>query len=213
MRLADLHTTSPYKGFKPAKYPSDVFGWGSDDPIFDQLIEHVRPSLIIEVGSWLGASAIHMANACKSLGLSTTIVCIDTWLGSLEMWADKSDETRYGALNLVHGYPTLYYSFLANVMRAGHSDCVIPFPQTSLIAARWFAQMGVQADLIYVDASHDYSDVLADLRAFWPLVRPGGVMFGDDLNTFVDVDRALDRFAGESRLQATKGERFWHITK
>jgi NAD(P)-dependent dehydrogenase (short-subunit alcohol dehydrogenase family) len=35
-------------------------------------------------------------------------------------------------------------------------------------------------DLIYVDGSHDYDDVAADLAAYRPLVRPGGVMFGDD---------------------------------
>jgi hypothetical protein len=25
-----------------------------------------------------------------------------------------------------------------------------------------------------------YREVLGDIRAFWPLVRPGGVLFGDD---------------------------------
>jgi hypothetical protein len=34
--------------------------------------------------------------------------------------------------------------------------------------------------MIYLDAAHSYQEVLADIRAFWPLVRPGGVLFGDD---------------------------------
>jgi hypothetical protein len=25
-----------------------------------------------------------------------------------------------------------------------------------------------------------YREVLGDIRAFWPLVRPGGILFGDD---------------------------------
>lgn len=213
MKLSDLHAVNPYMGFNPKRYPVDLHGWGSDAPIFDELVERVRPSLIIEVGTWKGANAIHMADASKKLGLGTTIVCVDTWLGSVEMWQDQSDETRYGSLGLKHGYPQLYYQFLANVVRTGHADCIIPFPQTSAIAARWFAKRGVQADLIYIDASHDYDDVLADLRAYRPLVRLGGVMFGDDRNTFIDVDRALQQFSKEIGVKTQGDERFWQLHK
>merc|ERR1712216_671649 len=33
---------------------------------------------------------------------------------------------------------------------------------------------------VYVDARHDYCAVLEDLRLYWPKVKPGGVMAGDD---------------------------------
>jgi len=213
MKLSDLHATNPYTGFNVKKYPQNVDGWGSDAPIFDELVERVRPSLIIEIGSWKGASAIHMADASKKIGLDTAIVCVDTWLGSLEMWTDQSDPSRYGSLGLKHGYPQLYYQFLANVVRAGHQDCIIPFPTTSLIGARWFGKRSIQADLIYIDASHDYDDVLADMRAYWPLVRPGGVLFGDDRLTFIDVDRALTTFSREIGVQPIADERFWQLHK
>lgn len=35
-------------------------------------------------------------------------------------------------------------------------------------------------DWIYVDALHTYDAVLADLRAWWPRLRSGGLLSGDD---------------------------------
>ena len=197
-----LHTVDPYEGFPYPSYPVDVWGWGSEDPIFEQVIREVRPKVIFEIGSWLGASAIHMASILKDLGIVAEIVCIDTWLGSCEFWnthdndirrtAIRDDETRYTALRLRHGYPSVYYQFLANVMQRCHQDTITPFPQTSSAAAEWFTRKKLTADAIYVDGSHSYEDVLADLKAYWPLLRKGGIMWGDDLDTCTDVRKALD---------------------
>jgi hypothetical protein len=182
-------------GFAAGAYPMDMHGWGSDAPIFRALISELRPRLIVEVGSWKGASAIHMAGICKDERLGTQLICVDTWLGSLEMWTDPNDPDRYGSLLRRWGYPTLYEQFLSNIINTGHINCIVPFPQTSLIAARFLAHHQVQADLIYIDASHDETDVLADMRAYWPLVRAGGILFGDDWGVFDGaITRAVQAF-------------------
>lgn len=36
---------------------------------------------------------------------------------------------------------------------------------------------------MYVDARHDRKGVLADLEAWWPKVRPGGILAGHDFTT------------------------------
>jgi len=213
MQLSDLHAINPYDRLNLKAHPADVRGWGSDAPIFAELIGRIAPRLIIEVGTWKGASAIHMADTCKRIGMPATIVCIDTWLGAVEFWDDQQDDERYQSLRLRHGYPRVYYTFLANVVRAGHQDTIIPFPTTSLIGARWLAKRQVQADLIYLDASHDEDDVLADMRAYWPLLRPGGVLFGDDRLTFLDVDRALSTFCYAVKREPIADERYWQVWK
>lgn len=46
-------------------------------------------------------------------------------------------------------------------------------------------------DLVYVDARHDYCGVLADVRGWWPKLRPGGIMAGHDYLTVAE-SRALN---------------------
>lgn len=48
--------------------------------------------------------------------------------------------------------------------------------------------------MVYVDGSHAYRDVLRDLHDYWPLVREGGALFGDDI-TWPSVSRAVSEFA------------------
>src|SRR4029434_8614820 len=121
-----------------------------------------------------------MAAITRQLDLRTQVVCIDTWLGALEFWTDQTDSERYVSLGLRHGYPTVYYQFLANVCHHGLQDRIIPFPQTSSIAALWFRYYGILADLIYLDASHEEEDVYHDVCHYWELLAGNGVLFGDD---------------------------------
>lgn len=206
---------SPYANFRPDEHPDDMHGWNSRAPVFERVIAETRPALIVEVGTWKGASAIHMAQVARRLGIATQILCIDTWLGAREMWDNRADKKRFGSLRLKHGYPRLYYTFLANVVRHGLQGVITPFPQTSLIAARWLAARRIQADLIYVDGSHDEWDVAADLMSFWPMLRAGGVMFGDDYEpNWPGVMRAVDGFAFDRDMSVDTSEpKKWILRK
>ena len=175
--MARLHPVSPYEGFPWDAMPLDLQGWGGTSSVLTAAITALRPTQIIEVGSWKGASAIRMAKLCRELGIDATIACVDTWLGSIEHLLNPQARAEYGTR---HGFPTLYEQFLTNVIREGTSDIIVPFPQTSINAAKCLGALGVQADLIYLDASHEEGDVYRDILAYWPLLRPGGVMVGDD---------------------------------
>jgi predicted O-methyltransferase YrrM len=152
-----------------------VTGWGGTDIIFEDFVSRLKPKVAIEVGSWKGQSAITMAEACKKLKVDCAIICVDTWLGSEEHILRCSKE-----LKRVYGYPTLYLQFLSNVVRRGVQDIIVPLPTTSLTAASVIANLRIKADLIYIDANHQYEAALADLAAFSPLLAEGGVMFGHD---------------------------------
>ena len=49
---------------------------------------------------------------------------------------------------------------------------------TTREAAERFADGSL--DFVYVDASHKYADARADIEAWWPKVKAGGLMAGDD---------------------------------
>ena len=189
-----LHAVDPYAGFDPSPYPSDMQGWGGESPAFKALIAELKPALVIEVGTWKGASAITMAEAAREAGLPTQVLCVDTWLGALEFWNDQDDPARYQSLQLKNGYPSVYYQFLANVARRGLQDRITSFPQTSSTAAMWLRLHGFGASLIYVDGSHEEEDVYSDLLDYWEILEAGGVLLGDDY-LWGGVRLAAERFA------------------
>lgn len=212
--LGWFHRSSPYADFDPTAYPEQVEGWHSRSPLFHALLEAVQPRLYIEVGSWLGASALHVAAWLDANRPHCPILCIDTWLGAREFWEDIAHDPRHEALRLRHGYPGVYYQFLANVLHHKAEGRIVPLPQTSLSAARLLAGRSVEADLIYIDASHEPGDVLADLKAYWPLLRPGGTLFGDDYDAYwPGVVEDVQGFAAEARLSVETREGFWILRK
>ena len=196
--LQKLELEDAFKDYTPMK-EAVLGGWNSDSNVFRFLIENARPKLIIEVGTFVGFSAITMANNLDRLNLSCAILCIDTWLGSLEYWRDKKS-MRDSGMELKHGYPQWYQSFLTNIATTKHQDRVVPLPLSSLIAARLLKEKGVAADLIYIDASHNEKDVYDDLSEYWELVHKGGALFGDDWQ-WDSVRRAVERFCKEKNLE------------
>lgn len=179
-----LYELNPYFGFIKENYTYEAHGWGSDAKVFSDLIREIKPSLIIEVGSWKGASAITMAQKIKELNLECEILCIDTWSGAPEFWLDQNDKDRFLSLKLKNGYPTVYYQFLANICFAGASEIVTPLPLPSNIAASVLKTKEIKADLIYIDGSHEYPDVFVDILTWIPFLNSGGIIFGDDYDEF-----------------------------
>jgi Methyltransferase domain len=210
--LAELGLASPFPRSLPVSAILDLQGWASDHPYFSSLVEETRPALIIEVGTWKGASAINMAKAAREIRADVTVLCVDTWLGSNEvLW---SDPALRPLLALRNGIPQVYQQFLANIVLSDLTDTVFPMPMTSTCAAALLSRFSIAADLIYVDAGHSEREVYGDLIHFWPLVRTGGVLFGDDYWTTWDgVIKAVNRFAHEPALPLETSAGKWVFRK
>lgn len=192
---------NPYENFDASKYPLDTVGfwetWNDGEkpldfypPVFESLIEQLKPNIILELGSYKGKSAIQFANLCKKHGLNTKIYCVDTWLGSAEH-ADSAD------LMKVNGWPTMFYQFLANVVHTGHQDCIIPMTMDTMSNYRIMKEHNIKVPLIYVDAGHFYESVYADIKYYWEVLEDGGIMFGDDYE-WEGVSRAVKDFFGDN---------------
>jgi hypothetical protein len=209
--MSAIHGQDIYQAFPYHDYPFDAHGWGGESPAFANLIEELKPNFIIEVGSWKGASALSMATCLEKQG-SGSILCIDTWLGALEFWQDQTDKQRFQSLNCKHGFPHVFYQFLANICHQGHQSRIVPFPMTSASAALWLMSYSVTADLIYIDASHEEEDVYQDLMDFFHLTNSGGVLFGDDWS-WSGVRAAVERFASENLLRIEHLHDKWLLRK
>ena len=172
-----------------------VHGWYSDHPVFEHLIRTRRPKRLVEVGSLFGASAIHIAGLLDKADVDAELTCVDTFLGSRESFFEFR-EHREKMLQV--GRYHFFDEFLGNVAASGFKHLINPFPQTSTNAARILREQGAKFDFIYLDASHEYADVLCDLREWWPLLDDGGVLVGDDFeDPWYGIIRAGMEFADE----------------
>ncbi|MBO6514837.1 MAG: hypothetical protein JJ974_12815, partial [Phycisphaerales bacterium] len=77
-----LHHTNPYEGFDPAGREPAARAANRD--VFLPLIEKLAPVLSVEVGAWKGSSSVVFAEALRDANPEACLVCVDTWLGSIE---------------------------------------------------------------------------------------------------------------------------------
>jgi hypothetical protein len=190
----------PYLGFPKQIYAKDLQGWGSQHRYLSQSIDELRPRLIVEIGVWKGGSSIFMASKLKELRLDAALISIDTWLGSVEHW--RTPEWRE-MLGFEFGRPSIMNTFLKNVLDERLEQLIVPLPLDSMNAAQLLSALAVLPDIIHLDGGHDYKTVLADIEAWWPMLRPGGYFIGDDYapeSTWVGVKQAFDEFFGRRGL-------------
>lgn len=147
----------------------------------------VRPDMLsVEVGTWRGEYAKHLRK-----GLPGQLYLVDAW-ACREGYADELNTKGQKAFDDAHAHVLSLFSSVGDVH---------PIKMFSLDAAERFASMGYCFDFIYLDADHSYEACREDIRAWWPLVREGGVLAGHDYldetidGTVFGVKRAVDEFA------------------
>lgn len=119
------------------------------------LLEEARPLHCVELGSNRGCSAIAVARLIRRWGGHLT--CIDQWQ---EGPSEVELET-----------------FLQNIKAAGVEDTIgVIRAKTAETAEHWMHPI----DYLYIDADHTVEGCTRDLEAWWPFLRVGGLIVGDD---------------------------------
>jgi predicted O-methyltransferase YrrM len=119
---------------------------------------------IVEIGSWKGRSTVALALALRSTGRGT-VFAIDPHTGSKE-------HTE------ILGSVDTYEDFLHSMEVMQVTPFVRPLRMTSHSARPLFDAQSV--DLLFVDGSHEYEDVLQDIDDWTPTLKDGAsVAFND----------------------------------
>lgn len=202
-----LYYSDPYEEI-PQNYLDnlrvDLQGWIGMPWILEKYVEEKKPSLIIEVGSWKGLSASIFAKKIQELSLDCAVLCVDTWLGSVE---HQNSEEIIEYMNA--GFPEgLYYQFLFNMKQMNYDKIVLPFRQTGHNAAKFLLKNKILADMIFIDASHEEEDVTNDLIDYYRLLRDDGIIIGDDFE-WDSVRYAAEIFASDNRLNLIDEKEFY----
>jgi len=157
----------------PACEPSGRHWFWHGEQILNLIDEH-RPKVCVELGTHLGGSAIAVARLVRRWG--GTVYCVDTWEGVDPVFGGVMRE-----------------DCARNVREAGVADAVWLEQRRTDEAAHWWDEGLI--DYLYVDADHSYEGCMADLENWWPHVRVGGLVAGDDYDDpRQGVTRAWDEF-------------------
>lgn len=133
-----------------------------------------------EVGVWKGRHAQFLCAEVPDL----TLHAVDSWDTYAEYDEQKNDASRMAA------------AFLEAQQRLRPYRCtVVRMPSVRAAATIPAGSL----DFVYIDANHRADYVTADLEAWQPTVRPGGLVSGHDYierpeKKFIEVKRAVDAF-------------------
>ncbi len=132
-----------------------------------------------EIGVQVGSFAYHVLLACSPAAL----YLIDPWQYGLQadMETDLTPANQAGREAQYREVRALFAPYPhVEVIRAKSQEAVARFADHSL-------------DYVYIDGEHSYDAVLRDLTDYFPKVKIGGVLIGDDYR-WTGVARAVDAF-------------------
>jgi hypothetical protein len=143
--------------------------------------QHGRKPHYLEIGSWVGESAVAMADVCQSR------FCVDTWKGSTtdqtREFAKAIDIKKLFDFNTRHNRPGVYLD-------------------TSLNVAKVYSRGKKKHyfDIILIDADHSYESTKQDIELWRERLSPEGILVGHDYGTdqFPGVTKAVVEIFGSN---------------
>ena len=150
----------------------DIFGYSRYIDFYRTIVQDAKDDdLFVELGSFLGQSTAALAYFVKQSQKNIRIDAVDLFEIS-----DFSDEPHAKVIE-EHGGDFLE-AFKSNMRKADVLDAINIVKASSLEAAATYADRSIS--FVMIDASHKYEDVIDDIKAWYPKVKLGGVISGDD---------------------------------
>jgi predicted O-methyltransferase YrrM len=161
-------------------HESPKFGenWFDFPDVYRRMVKNCRPEgILVEVGCWKGRSTSFLLVEAYNRSPDIEVYAVDTWSGSPEQQKDP---------HVLAG--TLFEEFMGNVRPVSENLIALRIPSPK--AANFFADRSL--DGVFIDAAHEEESVRADIVAWLPKVRPGGILAGHDHDChWPGVERAV----------------------
>lgn len=148
---------------------------------------YVMPSctstpLIANIGTFTGVSAAVLLQATEREMYDSCVTCID-------VWDDTGTSDPINEIYRTSGCD-VYQVFERNAERIGRRRMIGRIGTSE----EWAILLKVDFDLVFIDADHTYEAVKADIAAWAPKVRPGGILCFHDYGYFPGVTQAVQEF-------------------
>jgi hypothetical protein len=144
----------------------NIDGWFNFKSIYSYISKNMKDGdHYVEIGAWKGKSSVFMATEIFNSDKRVKFDVIDTWEGSLEHSDNEYVKNK-----------TLYDTFMNNMKPV--SGYFNPLRMKSIDASKLYEDNSL--DFILIDASHEYEDVKSDILHWYPKLKSGGMIAGDD---------------------------------
>lgn len=162
-------------------------GWFSaDDVKIYQKLANSLPdkSTIVEIGVWQGRSLCSIARQITEKDLR--VYAVDTFEGTPGVQVVHDCEGRMQEI------------FQRNAEKFGFSKQLTILRGHSPSMANDFQE---KISLVFIDGDHKSESVAADIEAWWPHVRKGGLISGHDFSNVADtIEKILGRVNNEKEI-------------
>lgn len=159
--------------------------------------------LIAEIGCWMGRSTRVLADHCAG-----HVLAIDTWLGcdELEYLSPENAPPDWRFTNWL-----CYTNASKNIIA-----CQLPSQKAAECLLKFGMEFNGQQirmpafDMVFIDGLHDYENVKADMIAWMPCVRDGGILCGHDFQ-HPPVRQAYRELFGSEHETLHPDTRMWEV--
>ncbi len=127
------------------------------------IVEALKPSLLVELGTYQGLSYFTFCQSVKEHDLNTICYAVDTWEGDEHV--DSYDESIFKAVsqhNREH-----YYGF-SYLLQMYFDEAIKHFNNETV-------------DLLHIDGCHTYESINNDFHNWFSKVKPGGIIILHDI--------------------------------
>jgi hypothetical protein len=170
--------------------------------------------IAVELGVWRG----HYSRSIINTLIPKTFYGVDPY-ELYEGYSDKPGGMSNPEFNSQKNMDNLHNKTLAKYENFNDS-----YRRTKSILVRDFGDAYAQqfednsVDFVYLDADHTYESVKAEIKAWWPKVKIGGILSGHDYfdKTYFGVIPAVNEFVEREQLELkTTDEKFksWWVVK
>jgi hypothetical protein len=142
--------------------------WIGHIPFAFELIGRLRPSTVVELGTYSGSSFAAFCQAAQACGSNTKCYGIDLWAGDIHM--GKFDEDLYLEIS---GYVTSAYPDIATLVRKDFNEAAAGFADKSI-------------DLLHIDGTHTFEAVSNDFHTWFEKLSDRAVVLFHDVNVNVE---------------------------
>lgn len=180
--------------------PTDDHGWFINGPTLGKFVSP-QNKVVVELGSWLGSSTRFILQHA----INAKVIAIDHWSNDIKDYGNGGS-TDASSDPGIEKIGTLWETFLVNCW--DYKDRLYPVRAYTQDGLKKLKDYDIVADVVYIDASHSYEDVLADItlsRELWPNAQ----IVGDDY-AWESVRRAVHEYADKNGFKVVAEENCWY---